>query len=68
MAAQLEAATATDEVAVPPEAERAAAELAAAARAVAASLPFGADPAGFLAALERLAVSEGELRVPEALP
>jgi hypothetical protein len=39
-------------------------DLAAQVRAVAESLPFGTDPAGFLAALEQLAAEEE----PEALP
>lgn len=52
-------------VEVPPEAERAARELAARVREVAATLPFGADPADFLAALERLAPAED---APAALP
>ena len=51
---------------VPPEeAVATAAELRAAVRAVAASLPFGADPGAFAAALERLAVADDD---EEALP
>ena len=54
---------------VPPEeAVTTAAELRAAVRAVAASLPFGADPGAFAAALERLAVEEGDDSSEEALP
>lgn len=47
-------------VEVPPEAERAARELAAQVREVAATLPFGAEPGDFLVALERLAADDGE--------
>ena len=47
-----------------PDAAQTARDLAAQVRSVAESLPFGTDPAGFLAALERLAAEEE----PEALP
>ena len=46
-------------VAVPPEAEAIARQVGQEIRAIAANLPFGADPADFLAALERLALDEG---------
>lgn len=54
------------DVAVPDDAVAAAEGLRDAVRDVAASLPFGADPGAFAAALERLAVDEDELE--EALP
>ena len=53
------------ELALPEEAVATAAELRAAVRLVAASLPFGADPGAFAAALERLA---GDDDIEEALP
>ena len=53
------------EFVIPEEAVATAAELRAAVRAVAASLPFGADPGAFAAALERLAVADDD---EEALP
>jgi hypothetical protein len=46
------------EVEVPPEVEAIARQLGEEIRAIAASLPFGADPADYLAALERLAQDE----------
>lgn len=52
------------QVRVTPEAARDAARLGAVARAVAETLPFGADPADFLAALERLAGEEEDVAVP----
>jgi hypothetical protein len=57
--------TGVREVAVPEEAVAAAEALGAAVRGVAASLPFGADPGAFAAALERLA---GDDDIEEALP
>jgi hypothetical protein len=51
---------------LPEEAVATAAELRAAVRLVAASLPFGADPGAFAAVLERLAVADDEAE--EALP
>lgn len=54
------------EVAVPDEAVTAAGGLRDAVREIAASLPFGADPGAFAAALERLAADEDEPE--EALP
>ena len=61
-----EAAGAGGRGVVPPEvAVATAAELRAAVRVVAASLPFGSDPGAFAAALERLAVADDD---EEALP
>lgn len=51
--------------ALSPEAVQTARELAAEVRSVAASLPFGSDPAAFAAALERLAAED---EPTEALP
>lgn len=45
---------------VPASAEATARELAALVRAATEGLPFGAEPAAFLAALERLAAAEEE--------
>lgn len=57
------------EVTPPEEAVATAAELRAAVRLVAGSLPFGADPGAFAAALERLAgADEDEDEAGEALP
>lgn len=49
---------------VPPEVAADAARLGAVARAVAETLPFGADPADFLAALERLAGEDEDVVLP----
>jgi hypothetical protein len=47
-----------------PDAAETARDLAAQVRSIAENLPFGTDPADFVAALERLAAEEE----PEALP
>jgi hypothetical protein len=52
------------QIQVPPEAARDAAALGAQARAVAETLPFGTDPAAFLATLERLAGEEEDAALP----